>query len=64
MLRFAEDIPVALENENDLPNILERKNKIMKNEFNLKINKKKTNILIYSRKEEDWLGTPTIRIEN
>ncbi|VVC41133.1 Reverse transcriptase domain [Cinara cedri] len=50
MLRFADDIAVLAENENDLQNTLNIMNDTMRDEFKMKINIKKTKILISSRR--------------
>lgn len=57
-------IQLTLTNQNDLQNILQRINEIMRNEVNMKINKKNTKILMCSTQEENRLRTTTIRIEN
>ncbi|VVC29148.1 Reverse transcriptase domain [Cinara cedri] len=64
MLRFADDIAVLAENENDLQNTLNIMNDTMRDEFKMKINIKKTNILISSRREEERLRTTNIAIDN
>uniref|UniRef100_A0A8D8XEA4 Craniofacial development protein 2 n=1 Tax=Cacopsylla melanoneura TaxID=428564 RepID=A0A8D8XEA4_9HEMI len=64
MLRFADDIAIVTDNENDLQNILHTMNNLMKNQFNMKINKKKTKILICSRMEEDRQRTLSIKLED
>jgi hypothetical protein len=51
MLRFADDIAVITDNEEDLQNSLEIMNSTMKNEYNMKINKAKTKFLVCSRNE-------------
>lgn len=51
MLRFADDIAVLTDNEEDLQNILEKMNSTMKNEYNMKINRAKTKIHVCSRNE-------------
>jgi hypothetical protein len=53
MLKFADDIALITDNEEDpnLQNILEIMNSIMKNEYNMKINKAKTKVLVCSRNE-------------
>lgn len=64
MLRFADDIAITTENENDLQNILQVMNNILTSEFNMRINHKKTKILICSRNQEDHRIEPAIFIEN
>lgn len=64
MLWFANDIAIVTENENNLQNVLQRMNNIMRKEFNIEIKKKKLKILIRSWKEEDRLRTTTASIEN
>lgn len=54
MLRFVDDIAVMTDNE-DLQNILEILNLTMKNEYNMRINKAKTKVLVCSHNE----GTQT-----
>jgi len=49
MLRFADDIAVITDNEEDLQNVIEIMNLTMKNEYNMKINKIKTKVLVYNR---------------
>jgi len=55
MLRFADDIAIIAENEEDLQNILEIINLIMKNEYNMKINKAKTKVLFAAVTKEPKL---------
>lgn len=57
MLRFADDIAVLAENENNLQNTLNIMNDTMRDEFKMKINIEKTKILISSRREEERLRT-------
>ena len=64
MLRYADDIAITTENEGDLQNILQVMNNIMRNEFNMKMNRKKTKILVCSRNQADHRRTPVIYIEN
>ena len=51
MLRFADDIAVTAETEKDLKNILVNMGRVM-GKYQLKINTKKTKILVCSRREE------------
>lgn len=51
MLRFADDIVVLVECEEDLKNILMIMNIIFKNEYNMKIKKSKIKILARGRNE-------------
>jgi hypothetical protein len=51
MLRFADDITVLVESEEELQNILTVMNIIFKDEYNMKINKPKTKVLVCSRNE-------------
>uniref|UniRef100_A0A8D9E0I0 Reverse transcriptase domain-containing protein n=1 Tax=Cacopsylla melanoneura TaxID=428564 RepID=A0A8D9E0I0_9HEMI len=63
MLRFADDIAIVTDNENDLQNILHTMINLMTTQFNIKINKKETKILICSRMEEDRQRTLSIKLE-
>jgi len=60
MLRFADDIAVLTENEEDLQNILTVMNSIFREEYNMKINKAKTKILVCSRNEA---ARPNIKLD-
>jgi len=53
MLWFAEDIAVVAENEN-LPSILSTKEETLLDELNMKINAKKTKVLVCSRINNIW----------
>uniref|UniRef100_A0A8D9E0C2 Reverse transcriptase domain-containing protein n=1 Tax=Cacopsylla melanoneura TaxID=428564 RepID=A0A8D9E0C2_9HEMI len=66
MLRFADDIAIVTDNENDLQNILHTMINLMTTQFNIKINKKETKILICSRMrmEEDRQRTVSIILED
>uniref|UniRef100_A0A8D9E1P4 Reverse transcriptase domain-containing protein n=1 Tax=Cacopsylla melanoneura TaxID=428564 RepID=A0A8D9E1P4_9HEMI len=66
MLRFADDIAIVTDNENDLQNILHTMINLMTTQFNIKINKKETKILICSRMrmEEDRQRTLSIILED
>ncbi|KAI5718650.1 hypothetical protein M8J77_024598 [Diaphorina citri] len=63
MLRFADDIAIITENENDLQRILERMNTIMKTKYNMRMNRTKTKVLVCSRNTEEQRPRP-ILIEN
>jgi|UniRef100_A0A2S2QM29 hypothetical protein len=49
MLRFADDIAIIAENEKDLKKILETLEQVMEKELHMKINTKKTKVLVCSR---------------
>lgn len=49
MLRFAADIVVVAEDEEELQRILRCMKVTLLNELNIKINTKKTNVLVYIR---------------
>jgi ABC-type enterochelin transport system ATPase subunit len=49
MLRFADDIVIITENEKDLKKILETLEQVMEKDLHMKINTKKTKILVFSR---------------
>jgi len=50
MLRFADDIAVIAENEEDLSNMLKKMNDTLK-EYHMKINQRKTKVLICSKQQ-------------
>jgi hypothetical protein len=49
MLRFADDIALIVENEKELKNILETLEQVMEKDLHMRINIKKTKILVCSR---------------
>lgn len=53
MIRFADDIALITENEEDLQKILCKMDKIMEEEFNMRINANKTKVLVCSRNDEN-----------
>lgn len=62
MIRFADDIALMTESEEDLQRILNKMDSIMDEEFSMKINTKKTKILVCCRSKENY--TPvTLRNE-
>uniref|UniRef100_A0A8D8Z0H2 Craniofacial development protein 2 n=1 Tax=Cacopsylla melanoneura TaxID=428564 RepID=A0A8D8Z0H2_9HEMI len=63
MLRFADDIAITTETEEDLQLILQTMNNVMKNEFNMRINKKKTKILLCNKNKGE-IRPPRITIDH
>jgi len=49
MLRFADDIAIIAENEKDLKTLLETLEQVMEKDLHMKINTKKTKVLVCSR---------------
>ena len=50
-LRFADDIAVLAESENDLQEMLQKMDQILNVGYNLRVNKKKTKVMVCSRNE-------------
>ncbi|KAE9524312.1 hypothetical protein AGLY_015351 [Aphis glycines] len=48
-LRFADDIAFCAEREDDLQNTLVAIDRILKNKYGMKLNKKKTKVMVYSK---------------
>lgn len=61
MIQFANNIAVLIESEEDLQNIRTKMNITFKKEYNLKMNKSKVEILVYSSNEKDM---PNIKLHN
>jgi len=59
--RFADDIAIITNQEEDLQNIMQLMNRIMATEFNMKISKTKTKILVCYRNETI---SPQITLDN
>lgn len=49
MIRYADDIELIAESEDELKEALKVMNNILNNKYNMKINKNKTNIMVVSR---------------
>jgi ribosome-interacting GTPase 1 len=64
LVRFADDIAMMADSEQNLERMLQKMNITLKQKYNININKTKTKIIVGSRQQEDTNITMDGKLEN